>query len=128
MFAVLPAFIYYVCQYSKEINNDYFLLERSEDGYNWGEVTRVNGAGNSTQILNYRFNDYRYTNVLNYYRLSQVDFDGRSETFNTIVIDNSIESLKVIKITNMMGQEVDEHQRGFVIYYYSNGSCKKIIK
>ena len=113
---------------ASEINNDYFLLERSEDGYNWEKVTRVNGAGNSTQILNYRFNDYRYTNVLNYYRLSQVDFDGRSETFNVIAMDNSSESLDVIKIVNMMGQEVDEYQKGFVIYCYSDGSCKKVIK
>lgn len=113
---------------ASEINNDYFLLEISEDGYNWEDLARVSGSGNSTQVISYRFSDMNYKNVVNYYRLSQVDFDGRSETFNIISIDNSSEPLEVIKMVNMMGQEVDEYQKGFVIYYYSDGTYKKIIK
>lgn len=113
---------------ASEINNDYFLLERSEDGYNWDEISRIGGAGNSTQILHYKYNDLSYNDLVNYYRLSQVDFDGQSETFKVISINNSIEPLEVIKMVNMMGQEVDEYQKGFLIYYYSDGTYKKIIK
>lgn len=66
-----------------EINNDYFIVERSDDGENFSEITKVKGAGNSNQILNYNAVDYRPLNGVNYYRLKQVDFDG-SYTFSDI--------------------------------------------
>ena len=33
-----------------EINNDYFVVERSTDAYNFEELERVQGAGNSQSI------------------------------------------------------------------------------
>jgi len=38
---------------ASEINNDYFLIDRSENGINWEELTRVSGAGNSSTMLYY---------------------------------------------------------------------------
>lgn len=59
-----------------EINNHYFEVERSTDAINFTTVGRVEGAGNSTSLLNYNFNDVKPLNGLSYYRLKQVDFDG----------------------------------------------------
>ncbi len=67
-----------------EINNDYFEIERSEDAINFTPVSRVKGAGNSTALLNYSFNDVKPLNGLSYYRLKQVDFDG-AFTYSDIV-------------------------------------------
>jgi len=61
---------------ASELNNDYFSIERSDDGVTFNPIGRVHGAGNSTQILNYSFNDYAPLEGTNYYRLKQVDFNG----------------------------------------------------
>ena len=67
-----------------EINNDYFILEKSDDGITWRDIARIDGAGNSTQINNYSFNDYELLPEMMYYRLKQVDFDGK-KTYSQIV-------------------------------------------
>lgn len=68
---------------TSQINNDHFIVERSDDGEKFSEITKVKGAGNNNQILNYSAVDYRPLNGVNYYRLKQVDFDG-SYTFSDI--------------------------------------------
>lgn len=62
---------------ASEINNDVFILERSSDGTEFSEVTKVNGAGNSTEINEYQTADYFPLSGITYYRLKQVDFDGQ---------------------------------------------------
>ena len=112
---------------SSESNNDYFLVERSVDGINWTDIKRVIGAGNSNKQLSYEIVDKNYLNTINYYRLTQVDFDGVSETFNPISVDNRNDKY-LIKVINMLGQEVDEYYKGIVIHIYSDGSKVKIFQ
>jgi hypothetical protein len=59
-----------------EINNDYYTIERSEDGINWHYLGVVDGAGNSSDTLHYRMIDQNPLFGVSYYRLQQVDFDG----------------------------------------------------
>lgn len=60
-----------------EINNDYFSVERSNNLTTWEELTKLNGVGNSTTLMAYRFMDnYPLTNT-SYYRLKQTDYDGQ---------------------------------------------------
>jgi hypothetical protein len=61
---------------ASEEGNDYFTIERSTDGVNFVELGRVDGAGNSTQLLNYLFVDNYPAIGENYYRLKQTDFNG----------------------------------------------------
>lgn len=68
---------------SVEVNNHYFTLEKSLDGLHFSPITTIDGAGNSNQILNYSYSDADEQMVV-YYRLSQTDFDGKSETFPII--------------------------------------------
>jgi hypothetical protein len=69
-----------------EIDNDYFTLERSEDGINWNIIGEEKGAGNSTVRLDYRFVDYNPIPGLSYYRLKQTDYDGQFEYFDPAVV------------------------------------------
>ena len=69
-----------------EINNEYFTLERSYDGKDFVEVGRVDGAGNSNKSKYYYWTDDNPPSGECYYRLSQTDYDGRTETFNTVFI------------------------------------------
>lgn len=66
---------------ASEINNAYFRLQRSADLQNWDEVATVAGAGNSNAALLYTEIDERPLDGLAYYRLSQTDYDGTTETF-----------------------------------------------
>ncbi len=61
-----------------EINNDHFNVERSADGINFESIQRINGAGNSSGNLSYRFTDKTPIIGANYYRLKQTDYDGNS--------------------------------------------------
>lgn len=67
---------------ASEKNNDYFLIEKSLDGENWRPIGKVSGAGNSSEMISYSLKDENVDDVVNYYRLTQVDFDGKFETFN----------------------------------------------
>jgi hypothetical protein len=74
---------------STEINNDYMAVERSTDGRNFIEIGRVLGAGNTETPQNYQFVDEQPRAGLNYYRLKQVDFDGKYEYHQTVVVEFS---------------------------------------
>jgi len=77
-----------------EINNDYFTIERSIDGKKFEEILTEKGAGNSSSRLDYRRYDEKPQLGYNYYRLSQTDFNGESESFNIEVVnfDGSLNS------------------------------------
>ncbi|NNM15654.1 MAG: T9SS type A sorting domain-containing protein [Bacteroidia bacterium] len=59
-----------------EINNDYFTIERSRDGLNFEPIGFVDGAGYSTQLLNYKFEDVEPLEGTTYYRIKQTDYNG----------------------------------------------------
>lgn len=71
-------------QTATEVNNDYFVVESSTDMISFKEIGRVDGAGNSNNVLSYQFVDYTSFEKVVYYRLKQVDFDG-VYTFSEIV-------------------------------------------
>lgn len=68
-----------------EINNDYFSIERSRDGREFSEIGQVKGAGTSYEPQAYAFTDERPLHGQNYYRLRQVDFDGKF-SYSPVVI------------------------------------------
>ena len=74
-----------------ELNNDYFSTERSTDAENWETIGTVKGAGNSSTTKSYEFVDESITQVQNlglqiYYRLKQVDYDGKFEYYGPIAV------------------------------------------
>ena len=69
-----------------EINNDYFIIEKSSDGNHWNEIANVPGSGNSTESFYYTHLDFDPCGESCYYRLTQVDFDGTSEVFKAIQV------------------------------------------
>ncbi len=71
----------------QETNNDFFTVERSDDGYRFEIIGKVIGAGNSDRPLNYRFVDKAPKLGINYYRLTQTDFDGKDESFDVVNVE-----------------------------------------
>lgn len=70
-----------------ESENDYFSIERSQDGISWEIAGSVDGAGNSNQLRNYAFEDYEAFSGQSYYRLRQTDFNGVFEYFGPVAVD-----------------------------------------
>jgi len=60
-----------------ENNNRGFYIERSSDSRNFNEIGFVPGAGTSSKLNNYLFKDPMPVTGENFYRLRQVDFDGK---------------------------------------------------
>jgi hypothetical protein len=69
---------------SSEVNNDYFTVERTKNGTEYEEVSRVKGAGNTSQMRQYTVVDQNPLEGLTYYRLKQTDFDGKF-TYSPVV-------------------------------------------
>jgi len=60
-----------------EKNNQYFEVERSNDGIHFYTIGKLNGNGNSSIAHDYVFVDENPEEAINYYRLQQVDYDGK---------------------------------------------------
>jgi len=118
-----------IWQTGSELNNDYFTIERSRDAHNWEELIEIDGAGNSSQLLNYTTQDLSPYDGLSYYRLKQTDFNGQNSysaikainkvekgiskvtvypnpTENLIFIKGDHDEISIIKIYNVFGQDI----------------------
>jgi CSLREA domain-containing protein len=62
-----------------ELNNEGFDIERSIDGREWQTIGFVEGHGTSQEINHYIFTDEVPLAGMNYYRLKQMDFNGKFE-------------------------------------------------
>lgn len=71
---------------ASELNNYAFEVQRSSNGKEFETIATVKGAGNSNKVLNYSYTDQSPVISTVYYRLKQVDFDGRSEYTNMIPV------------------------------------------
>ena len=74
-----------------EVNNSHFEIEKSADGNVYSKIGSVKGAGG--QINNYSFTDDGLLNKLNYYRLKQVDIDGKSVYSRVLIVRNDLGKL-----------------------------------
>lgn len=74
---------------ASEINNDYFTLERSQNGLDFTVFQSLPGAGNSTGTLNYNSTDETPFDGLTYYRLRQTDFDGTFAYSDIVTVNRS---------------------------------------
>jgi len=119
---------------ASEINNHGFEIERSRDNEAFYRIGFVQGTGTTTEAQSYAFiDDIAYSGVKTYYyRLRQVDLDGRSQYSEVVTVDFDvprdfilsqnypnpfnpstkityalpIQSPVVIKIYDLTGQEV----------------------
>ncbi len=69
-----------------EINSDFFEIERSKDGESFEVIGKVDAQGQSTEEVEYAFNDKNVKGNSFYYRLRMVDLDGSYEYSSTVFI------------------------------------------
>lgn len=112
-----------------ETNNDYFIVESSanpEEG-KWDVVSTLAGAGTTVKRTSYSYEDFTFKrNSINYYRITQVDYNGMKRVYNKmVVIDDRMEGKNLVKIVNLLGEEVDADSPGILIYCYDDGTTEK---
>ena len=78
--------------------------------------------------LDYGFKHSNPDAKVNMYVLRQVDLDGNETLYGPISIDNSKDQPRLIKVINLMGQEVDEYYVGIFIEVYEDGSTRKFYR
>lgn len=81
-----------------EWNNDYFQVEKSIDGENFEKIDAVNAKENSIGINYYQLKDEEPYKGTSYYRLVQIDQDGKKEYSNLITIYNPILNDDVLNV------------------------------
>ncbi|KAA5549032.1 T9SS type A sorting domain-containing protein [Adhaeribacter rhizoryzae] len=87
-----------------EKNNEKFEVERSTDGLNFIKIGTIAGNGTTTHKNNYRFEDQRAPgNKTLYYRLNQVDFDGKHTYSKVIAVKTSNHQMVVTPTPNPFG-------------------------
>ena len=84
-----------------ESNNKGFELQRSADGANYttiGNIASKAENGNSSVQLNYQFNDARPLSGINYYRLKQVDYDGRFSFSGVVTLKSKVSEIIISSV------------------------------
>jgi hypothetical protein len=76
-------------QTSMEDNNDHFEVERSSDGAVFLLLTSVASHGNTTTQQHYQAIDPNPYQAYNFYRLKQVDKDGKAQYSKIVLVDMS---------------------------------------
>ncbi|MGB0887144.1 MAG: LamG-like jellyroll fold domain-containing protein [Vicingaceae bacterium] len=79
---------------STEINNDFFIVQKSKNGFDWKDVLTVSGAGNSSHTINYTQIDKKPHIGVSYYRLKQTDFDSQFSYSDIVSINYQLEDIK----------------------------------
>ena len=79
---------------ASEINNNYFIVQKSTDGVHFTNIDTLAGAGNSSTIRTYSYIDPHSNNGTTYYRVEQVDYN-KDFTFSDIVTVSSKNTLQV---------------------------------
>jgi hypothetical protein len=68
---------YILWETASETNSYYFEVERSNNTEDWVTLDKLGGAGTSSIRNSYRYNDEKPMVGFNYYRIKQVDYDGK---------------------------------------------------
>ena len=118
---------------AEEMNNSHFEVQRSEDGRNWNNIAVVFAATNPGPVNQYAYSDPSISTAKIYYRLKQVDNDGRfaysviksvngdeeaasatiytsAKQTVTILFNEQIKGNVFVRIININGQSVKEQQ------------------
>ena len=83
---------------ASETNNSYFEIESSINSNQYQPIGRVSGVGTTSQTTYYSFTDVAPFTATNFYRLKQVDIDGRFKYSAILTIKLNSKLTKAVNI------------------------------
>jgi hypothetical protein len=100
---------------ASEVNNDYYIIEKSFDGINYKQIGKVNANGNSSNVTEYDFKDKDINYDIVYYKLTQVDYNGEFENLGVVYISKEVDEISVFpnpasKELNFKFKNIDNQQ------------------
>ena len=110
-----------------ELNNDRYEVQRAADGINFEKIGTIKGYGTTNQLQRYQMLDKNPHNGINYYRIKQIDNDGKADFSKILTVDWEAQTLEIypnptegivkifakqanlnrqVSVANQLGQEV----------------------
>lgn len=102
-----------------ESNTDRFEIEHSSNGISFLKIGTVGAAGNSSSTQRYEFVHSTPATGKNYYRIKQIDLDGKFTYSSIISLQNTGSKATIIIAPNPVQNEVS---------LFFNGNAVKIIQ
>ena len=93
---------------AEEMNSRNFEVQRSENGIDWTTVSSIAAAGNSSATHSYSYTDKNIISKLVYYRIRQVDMDGKFSLTPVRIIKNDV-AVAEVKITAASSNSIYVH-------------------
>jgi len=91
---------------ASEYNTASFTIEHSVDGRNFTALQSMPAAGSSNRVKNYQFTHLQTPAGINFYRIKQIDIDGRYSYSSIIKILNRKSNGKIVIAPNPASNEV----------------------
>jgi len=123
---------------STEINASHFVIERSYNGSDFSDIATVLAFGNTTEEKNYQFvdNSFASDKAVVYYRLRQIDLDGKQDYSSTRIIrigKQNQNTVTILTFPNPVNSEVsitipNNWQGKKVIYEVVNANGQTVRK
>ena len=79
-----------------ELSSFKYVVQKSNDAKTFTDIGDVKAAGNSDKLTRYSFSDINFNGGTSYFRLKQVDIDGKVE-YSRVVYVNNKKSLLLVK-------------------------------
>lgn len=110
-----------------ENNTDFFDIEYSTDAIEWTTVGVIKSAGFSSTTITYKYDHNNTYLGYSYYRLKQVDLDGKFEIFNVVSVYNGHVDKVPVAYYDMNGTRIYDHRTypGIYIVLYDDNSIDK---
>ncbi|HTM93554.1 MAG TPA: hypothetical protein VL095_14135, partial [Flavisolibacter sp.] len=110
---------------SEEMNADMYHVERSLDGTNWNTIAYVAAVGNSSTLNNYSFTDKNVSTKVVYYRIKEVDVDGKAAytAVKSIKLETaSVAEIKIAGISNKVLLQFPQEIKGNIMVRFVSKS------
>lgn len=110
-------------QTAMEINNDRFVVERSQNGKSFEAIGTVLGNGNSNVVNRYAFTDNAPMAGANFYRLRSIAFDGLDQVSSSVLVRlGAAQNIQIATNPVQNGQlelllDADQSQNAQVVVY-----------
>lgn len=114
---------------ANQLNNQFFEIERSKDAINWAKIITLDGAGTTSQYLEYQYLDKNTLRGTSYYRLKQIDFNGEF-SYSSIVAINIKDEINIYPnpAKDFVNITIDDNSKPYYIKIIDNVGKECTIK
>ena len=113
-----------------ELDNDFFVIDKSIDGVTWEELIKLEGQGTVNTPTTYQEYDYHPSPGYNYYRLKQIDYYENESYLSIVSVFIGDKTKQHAKYVDVLGREIVDLEKysGMYMDVFDDGTVEKRIK